>query len=119
MEKLKQSVIGVWLGFLILVAALGFLVINEIDAVKELSKLDEIDKVAIEMKSDDTSPENDGKLVVIGGTIKNDGKSTDDAFSIEVNSPKLLRTVEVYQWKETLKDKVYTYDKVWSKELVD
>ena len=68
---------------------------------------------------------NEGKLIATHGKLINEDTLTDEVFKVSIKTPKLVRTVEMYQWKEeehTEDDDdntTYTYEKVWSESLID
>lgn len=84
----------------------------------------EIKKNTIVLKNNkDTS--NDGHLVLLNGKIKtSNGLLNDDLFNTNVESTRLFRNVEVYQWIEYKeKDKngkiVYKYKAGWFDQKID
>lgn len=77
------------------------------------------------IKDGKVKKKNENKLVLVTGKLDyNDEILHDSFFIIHIKTPKLLRYVEMYQWKEyTELDNrgqiVYKYEKVWSNELID
>lgn len=125
MKKVKNSVQGVILGIIFLLAGTILIWWNEGNTVKNLKAVDEIQKNVIDIKSDSINPSNDQKLVATNGEINIlDESLKDDTFGIQQKSIKLKRIIEIYQWKETEKkdsnDRVtYQYEKDWETELID
>ncbi len=125
MKKVKNSVQGVILGIIFLLAGTILIWWNEGNTVKNLKAVDEIQKNVIDIKSDSINPSNDQKLIATNGEVNIlDESLKDDTFGIEQKSIKLKRIVEIYQWKETEKkdsnDRVtYQYEKDWTTELID
>ena len=125
MKKVKNSVQGVILGIIFLLAGTILIWWNEGNTVKNLKAVDEIQKNVIDIKSDSINPSNDQKLIATNGEVNIlDENLKDDTFGIEQKSIKLKRIVEIYQWKETEKkdsnDRVtYQYEKDWTTELID
>ncbi len=125
MKKVKNSVQGVILGIIFLLAGTILIWWNEGNTVKNLKAVDEIQKNVIDIKSDSINPSNDQKLIATNGEVNIlDESLKDDTFGIEQKSIKLKRIVEIYQWKETEKkdsnDRVtYQYEKDWKTELID
>jgi hypothetical protein len=77
-------------------------------------------------------PGNEGKLVHISGELATKLPLTDPEFGVSTPAARLVRTVELYQWKEDSRtetkknlggseDKVttYTYTQVWSEPRID
>ena len=78
-------------------------------------------------------PANDGKLVLVNGSIKTKEDFLEDPlFGISIHTPVLLRYVEMRQWAEFKKtekvkdgdgdfvnETVYEYETIWSKGLID
>lgn len=125
MKKIKNSVQGVILGIIFLLAGTILIWWNEGNTVKNLKAVDEIQKNVIDIKSDQINPSNDQKLVATNGEVNIlDESLKDDTFGIEQKSIKLKRIVEIYQWKETEKKDsndrtTYQYEKDWETELID
>jgi hypothetical protein len=74
--------------------------------------------------ADQVDPANEGKLVHLTGEATTKEKLTDPDFGISTQALRLIREVELYQWKETKsevkKDSkkivTYKYTQVWSKD---
>ena len=69
--------------------------------------------------------ENEGKLVLVSGKLDyNNEVLHDDYLGASVKTPRLTRTVLIYQWNEIKKTnsegkKIYKYKKIWSNVLID
>ena len=118
MDKIKNSFSGVIIGILLIIGGTIMLWWNEGETVKNLHSVEEMSKTAIQVKSDEVNPKNDGKLVATNGKFEVvDEKLSDDQFKIEKKTAKLVRTVECYAWVETehTDDDVttYSYEKKW------
>lgn len=120
--KIKNKYVYCYIALvLLLIITFGIKIFN---SYYENMSIKEIEKNTIVLKSNkDTS--NNGKLVLLKGKLKNSNESlTDDLFNISVESTRLYRNVEVYQWIEyTEKDKngktVYKYKKGWYDKKID
>lgn len=117
---------GIGAGFLLLLVGIGLLWYNEGRTVKTQSAINEARKNYIQVKSDKVDDKNEGKLVATKGEldISESSDLVDSVFGITVKGVKLVRTVEVYQWKESCEEedgnkKNCTYEKVWSSDLID
>ena len=77
-------------------------------------------------------PANDGKLVHVSGDLKPGAPLTDPDFTVSATALRLVRTVEMYQWKEEIEDRdaqelggseetvtTYEYHRVWSESRND
>lgn len=125
--RLKNSVGGVFTGFLMFIIATCLLWWNEGRAVKTTKMLEEAQGNYVEMKDINTvDPALNGKLVHATGLATTKDTLVDDYFGIRVGAIALQRKVEYYQWVETAKqtkrDKLggseetvttYTYHKDW------
>jgi len=80
----------------------GILFWNEGRAVKIAISLDEgLRDVTVPETLDVVFDENNGKLVLVSGNLNIADPLTDSDFGISINSVKLRRVVQVYQWYET------------------
>jgi len=118
MDKIKNSFSGVIIGILLIIGGTIMLWWNEGETVKNLHSVEEMSKTAIQVKSDEIDPKNDGKLIATSGKFEVvDEKISDDKFNIEKKTSKLTRTVECYAWVETEHTDddttTYSYEKKW------
>jgi Transmembrane protein 43 len=130
--RLGRSVVGVLIGFGLIVAAVILVFWNEGRAVQTARSLTEGEGLVIDADPAKVDPGNAGKLVHISGELETKLPLTDPEFGISTPAARLVRTVEVYQWKEESRtetkknlggseDKVttYTYTQVWSEPRID
>ena len=124
-ETTKKSG-GILGGLLILVIGIGLLWYNEGRTVASQSTINEARKNYKDVKSDTIDDKNEGKLIATKGKLdlSEAGTLTDTTFGISAKGAKLVRTVEVYQWKESCEtddndNKKCTYEKVWESGLID
>ena len=112
---------GAIVGLLLFLAAAAGLFYAEHKAINTAKALDEGQGNAVTAAADKVVPANEGKLVHVSGEAV-PGLATDPDFGITGKDLRLVREVEVFQWKETKienkKDKsvTYEYDRVWSKD---
>lgn len=125
--RIKNSVIGVLIG-LVLIAGMVFLLFwNEGRAVQTARSLTEGAGAVVTVSPDSVDAANDGKLIHVTGPVSTTSRPTDATFGISVDGVRLVRTVEMYQWKETSKSETtnkvgggqetvttYSYSKEWS-----
>ena len=117
---------GIVGGLLLLLVGIGLLWYNEGRTVANQSTINEARKNYKDVASDKIDEKNEGKLISTKGKIDLSESSTptDSIFGINAKAAKLIRTVEVYEWKEecTTDDndkETCTYEKVWEDRLID
>jgi Ran GTPase-activating protein (RanGAP) involved in mRNA processing and transport len=116
--------LGAVLGLVLVVVALGGEFYVEHRAINTAVSLEQGAANAVSVAPDHVDPANDGKLVHLVGTATTNEKATDPEFGIAVPGLRLVREVEIYQWKETKNEKkkdgnttvTYSYDATWSKD---
>ncbi len=131
-SRLMDSIKGVLVGVICFIVAFPVLWCNEGSAVKNAKGLTEGSKAVVSVKSDKVDSANNGKLVHMSGQATTDETLTDGVFNISENGIKLVRKVEMYQWKEESKSETkkklgggtqtvtkYTYNKAWSADRID
>jgi hypothetical protein len=132
LSRLGQSVMGVLIGLALIVGAAILIFWNEGRAVQTARSLTEGEGMVIDGDQAKVDPGNDGKLVDVNGELATKLPLADPEFGISTPAARLVRTVEVYQWKEESRtetkknlggseDKVttYTYTQVWSEPRFD
>jgi len=130
--RLMGSIKSVLFGVVLFLAAFVVIWWNEGRAVKTAKGLDEGAAQVETIPSKPLNVNKDGKLVHLTGVVTTEERLLDQEFAIDVNALKLRRIVEMYQWKEnketTEKKKVggsvektttYTYEKTWSRSLIN
>ena len=115
---------GIIIGIILLIAGTILLWWNEGNNVKNIQTVKEATESVINVSSNTVDSVNDGKLICTNGDLQIVGGSlTDSTFSVNANTAKLKRIVEVYQWDEeehsSNNRKTYTYTKKWSSEKID
>ena len=131
-SRLMDSIKSVLFGLLLF--ALSFVVLfwNEGRAVQTSNSLDEGAGAVLPTPSDKVDSAREGKLVHMVGKATTDEILKDGEFNVSANATRLLREVEMYQWKEkehteevkeiggsVKKTTTYTYEKTWSEHPVD
>lgn len=115
---------GILVGIIFILAGIFLLWFNEGRTVKTKAAIMEAEGEYIDVSSETIDKNNDGKLIATNGKLEvsYDG-ATDTTFDIHVAKPKLKRTVEMYQWKETCEDnngnEVCRYSMVWDDEIIN
>lgn len=59
-------------------------------------------------------PENDGKLVIVTGTLTQNGDAEDTLLGLHFDAPALYRVVEKYELDSTIGDGVWSWEKQYS-----
>ena len=124
MKKIKNSFGGVIGGLVLLVAGTILLWWNEGNNVKNIKTVAEVEKIVIDVESDKINNENEGKLIATNGAMKVEGNVTDETFKVSVNSAKLSRVVEIYEWDENCTtdddgDETCSYSKGWEDHIIN
>jgi len=131
-SRIVESIKGVLFGLLLFVAAFPLLYWNEGRAVRTAKSLTEGLGAVVPVGSDSIDGSKEGKLVHVSGAVKTSAQLVDDEFAVHADGVKLLRSVEMYQWKEheshetrkktgggTETVTTYEYRKEWASGRVD
>ncbi|HEY9249614.1 MAG TPA: TMEM43 family protein [Rariglobus sp.] len=127
-SRIADSIKGILFGGVLFLIAFPILFWNEGRAVKTAKTINEGARAAVAITPDAVNPANEGKLVYLTGRAESRATLTDPVFGVAVpQAIKLLRRVEMYQWKESSQSKTeknlggssttettYTYTKEWS-----
>ncbi len=124
--RVGKSILGVLIGIVLIIAAIVLLCWNEGRAVTTARSLAEGRGAVVEVGATSIDSSNEGRLVYVNGEIAAQAPLTDREFSVTANGLRLVRKVDMYQWKEETKSerhsklgggeeevKTYTYDRVW------
>ena len=130
--RLGKSILGVLIGIVLIIAAIVLLFWNEGRAVTTARSLAEGSHAVVAVGSASVDPANDGKLVYVSGDLTARAPLADQEFGVSANALRLVRKVEMYEWKEESKTerrdklgggeeevKTYTYHRVWSDRYED
>lgn len=131
-SRLADSIKGVLFGLVLIVGAGVFLFWNEGRAVQTQRSLTEGASLVVSVDPGRVDPANDGKLVHVSGDLKPGATLVDPEFTITAAALRLVRTVEMYQWKEETKTETrrnvggseetittYEYHRTWSESRND
>ena len=131
-SRLGESIKGVLFGLVLIVGSCIFLFWNEGRAVQTQRSLTEGASLVVSADPARVDPANDGKLVHLSGDLKPGAPLTDPDFTVSATALRLVRTVEMYQWKEETKTETrknvggseetvttYEYTRVWSETRND
>ena len=130
--RLRNSVGGVVIGLLLIIGMVVLLFWNEGRAVTTARSLAEGAGAVVSVGADAVDATNEGKLIHVSGTVTTDSVPTDDDFAISAPGVRLVRKVEMYQWKEESHSETtkklgggeetittYTYSKEWDESPID
>lgn len=131
--RIGQSIAGVFIGVLLVPAAIILLYWNEGRAVEAMSALNQGLHQVVEASPDTALPANDGKLIHLMGPIRTATPARDPVFGVTGDDLlRLSRKVEMYQWKEDTSTSTsesmggtkttqttYSYHRVWSDSAID
>jgi hypothetical protein len=131
-SRLGESIKGVLFGLILIVGSCVFLFWNEGRAVQTQRSLTEGASLVVSVDPARVDPANDGKLVHLSGDLKPGAPLTDPDFTVTATALRLVRTVEMYQWKEETKTETrknvggseetittYEYVRTWSDSRID
>jgi hypothetical protein len=126
-SRLGNSLGGILIGLILLAVGVWLLSWNEGRAVKRERALNEGAGVVQTVDANTIDPAQDGALIHTSGDTSVAGSLTDNAWPVSVQALRLLRDVEMYQWRETSRSEtrtrlgggqetvtVYEYERVWS-----
>lgn len=130
--RIRDSIGGALIGIILFLVSFVVLFWNEWRAVDTSRSLAEAGGAVVSVANDKVDPANEGKLVHLTGEAKTDETLTDETFGVSAQAIRLIRQVEMYQWKEEKKSEsrnkigggqetvtTYTYHKQWSGEAID
>jgi flagellar biogenesis protein FliO len=131
-SRLGDSIKGVLFGLILIVGSCVFLFWNEGRAVQTERSLTEGASLVVSADPARVDPANDGKLVHLSGDLKPGAPLADPDFMVSATALRLVRIVEMYQWKEESKSETrknfggseetvttYEYHRVWSESRND
>ena len=131
-SRLKDSVTGLVVGGVLVIAAAVMIFLNEGRAVRRARALSEGAKTVVSLPSPAPDPAREGALVHVSGTATTAELLRDPELGVQENAIRLTRAVEMYQWREnekteerqregggTEKVKTYTYDRTWSSTPIE
>ena len=102
-SRIGKSIKGVLFGLVLIVASVIGLFWNEGRAVQTAKSLAEGAGLVIDVDAARVDPANEGKLVHVSGEMKAGVQPRDPEFAVTADGLRLVRKVEMYQWKEEKK----------------
>jgi hypothetical protein len=131
-SRIIGSIKSVLVGLALFILSFPVLFWNEGRAVQTARSLEEGAGSVVSVKADAVDAAQEGKLVHVTGPVSTEAALIDPEFGVEADGVKLVRTVEMFQWKEEEKSetrkklgggeetvKTYTYEKAWSDDAID
>lgn len=130
--RLGDSLKGIVVGIVFVVGGVGLLFWGEGRAVKRAKALDEGAATVISVPANAPQPANEGRLVHFSGRTESFETVRDPVFGVVADAVRLVRRVEMYQWRETKSSEerktlgggtetvtTYDYETTWSDRPID
>lgn len=130
--RLGQAIVGVLFGFVFVIVSTGVLFWNEGRAIRTAQGLAEGAGIVRSVSADSVDRSNDGRLIHVTGMLSTAGPVSDPDFGLKVQGVRLVRHVEVFQWKEETHSETrtkfgggeertttYKYVRTWSDKPID
>lgn len=125
-SRIWDSIKWTFIWILLIIGSIVLLWWNEWRTIDATKWLNEWQKITISWETSPVNKDLEWKLIHINGTATTDEVLNDETFFVNENALKLIRKVEMFQWKENSssesKDNLwgsqtttttYTYEKVW------
>lgn len=132
LQRLGQAVGGVLFGLIALLVSVILLFWNEGRAIHTAQGLAEGSGIVRSVAAATVDPTNNGRLVHVTGELTVAGPVADPDFGQRANGVRLVRKVEMYQWKEEAQSEsrtrlggseerttTYRYERGWSDKPID
>ena len=100
-DRLKNSVLGIGAGIVLIIGMIALLWWNEGRAVQTQRSLSEGSGLVVSLPISSVDPAQEGQLVHLTGALSTDQMLSDDTFLVTAQGVRLVRNVEMYQWIET------------------
>ena len=106
-SRIGSSLTGLLIGPLVVLAGIVLLFWNEGRAVATDRSLAEGAGRVVSIAAGTVDPADEGRLVHVGGPVTTGEKLRDGATGVTADGLRLVRTVQVYQWRETSKSETH------------
>lgn len=126
-SRLKNSMAGIVVGLMLIVGMIWLLFWNEGRTIREEHALAEGAGLVVSVDSASVDARNEGRLIHVTGPVTTSSPLFDPIFGVRAEGVRLVRKVEMYQWKEeALSETVtkagggeettttYSYSKAWA-----
>lgn len=107
-SRLKNSVIGVLIGLLLVAGMIWLLFWNEGRTIREARSLTEGADVVVSVGAGSIDAANEGRLIHVTGPVTTSSHPADMAFGVIADGVRLVRRVEMYQWREEARSETVT-----------
>ena len=127
LQRIINSFVGVLVGLVLIVASIVGIFWNEGRAIDTARALAEGAGAVVSVDASAVDPANEGKLVHVMGAASASAPLADPQFPVKATGLKLVRAVEMYQWRQEerseTRDKLgggsetvttYSYSRAWS-----
>lgn len=131
-SKIMEALWGVLIGLALAAASVVGMFWNEGRAVTTFRSLAEGAGLVSSVEAGKVDAGNEGKLVHVAGPVKANAALADTELGISAQALRLVRVVEMYQWKERRETETvkhyggseervtrYYYEKVWAPDRID
>jgi len=131
MQNLGGSLVGVLIGFLLLIGSIILIWWNEGESVKQADALEQMRDATVVLHDARVNTANDGKPVWVYGRMVPTKQLKDATFGVTSDGLVLERNVQMYQWRESSHSSTekklgggtetvttYTYEKEWSPSVI-
>ncbi len=130
--RIGNSIKGILFGIVLLPISVVLLFWNEGRTVTTAMSLKEGAAAVVSVDADSVRSANEKKLIHLSGEVLAGEAVRDPIFGLTAQALRLVRVVEMYQWKENRKSESrkklggseetvtrYTYEKTWSEKRID
>jgi ABC-type antimicrobial peptide transport system permease subunit len=130
--RIGGAIKGIFFGVIFFIGSMVLLVMNERNAVRDISANKEIAQNVVSIENNEVNAANEGKLVHLSGLAKTDDILRNTEFGVEQNAIRLKWNASIYQWVEKSHTKskkkmsgsesavtTYEYEKKWVVSPVD
>ena len=132
LSRIGESIKGVLVGIVLIGGSTVLLFWNEGRAVQTYRSLAEGAGAVVSVAASKVEPGNEGKLVHVSGEANTTAALDDAEFGVSAKGLRLLRTADMYQWKEESKTETrknlggseetvttYSYVRTWADHRID
>jgi len=127
LQRIVNSFVGVLVGLVLIIASIVGVFWNEGRAIDTARALAEGAGAVVSVEAGTVDPANEGKLVHVMGAASATAPLADPQFPVKATGLKLVRAVEMYQWREQERSETrnklgggtetvttYSYSRAWS-----
>ena len=100
LQRIVSSFVGALVGLVLVIASIVAIFWNEGRAIETARSLAEGAGAVVSVDARNVDPANEGKLVHVMGAASATAPLADPQFPVKANGLRLLRDVEMYQWRQ-------------------